>query len=96
LERAIWLRLKRRFGRIGLSVGEGERKRRATAQGSVRPYPSAMPVHDALHDRQAHPGPFIVLGAMQALKDTEQFVGVFHVESRAIVLDEVHHLAIYP
>lgn len=49
---------------------------------------SAVAFDDALDDRQADAGAFKFLGAVQALEDAEQFVGVFHIETDAVVADE--------
>src|SRR5438270_7243677 len=55
-----------------------------------------MPLHNPPDDRQAHTGTFEFIASMQPLKNTEEFVGVAHVEARAIVFDEVDDLACHP
>ena len=48
-----------------------------------------MPRHDALNDCEADTGAFEILGVVEALEYTEEFVGVTHVEPDTIVADEV-------
>ena len=48
-----------------------------------------MPMDDALDDGQPHAGAFVLLGAVQALKDAKEFIGVSHVESDAVVTDKI-------
>jgi len=50
---------------------------------------AAVPVHDALHRREADAGPLELIGAVQPLKGAEQPVGVGHVEAGAVVAHEV-------
>jgi hypothetical protein len=45
-----------------------------------------MPVHNALYDGQPHAGALEVLTAVQALKNSKEFPGVFHVKPGAVVL----------
>jgi hypothetical protein len=52
-----------------------------------------MLLHDALHRNQADAGTFKVLRAMQALKDSEQFVDIIHVEADAVVPNHEHQLS---
>ncbi len=52
-----------------------------------------MLLHDALHSNQADAGTFKVLRAMQALKDSEQFVDIIHVEADAVVPNHEHQLS---
>src|SRR5260370_7962272 len=51
-----------------------------------------MPLHDSLHDRQTDAGALELLGAVEPLEDAVQLVGVFHLESRTVVPDEVRQL----
>jgi hypothetical protein len=52
-----------------------------------------MPLHDPLHDRQTDAGALEVLGAVEPLEDAKQLVGIRHLKSRAVVLDEVRQFA---
>ena len=47
-----------------------------------------MFAHDPLHGRETYARSFEILGAVQALKHTEQFVRVFHVEAHPIIPHE--------
>src|SRR5437588_12484167 len=58
------------------------------------PDPASVPVHDPLNDGEPNPGSLVVLAPVQSLEDAEQLVRVIHVEARAVVLDEVHGLAV--
>src|SRR5579863_4487044 len=49
-----------------------------------------MPLHDTLHRCQPYPGPFELFGAVQALKDAKEFVGIFHVEANPVVTYKNH------
>ena len=57
------------------------------------PHAPTMPLHDSLDDRQTDAGALELLGAVEPLEDAEQLVGVFHLESRTVVPDEVRQLA---
>src|SRR5207245_2637303 len=70
----------------------------AFAHRPFRPDPAAVAVHDAPGGGQADAGPWELAGAVQALERAEQPVGIDHVETDPIVLDEdagfaVDHLA---
>jgi hypothetical protein len=71
-----------------------EVERRAGIRLAFRPDTAAVAVDDALHRRQADAGAFELRDGMQALEDSEQFVGVGHVESGTIVAYDVGHLAL--
>src|SRR5215510_2923652 len=64
-------------------------KRRALVHDSLGPDASAMTVDDALHNSEAHACALILLGAVQSLKDAEELMSIAHVETYAIVFDEV-------
>ena len=44
---------------------------------------------DALHNGQAHPGSFVLFGAVQALEDAKELVCICHIEADPIVLDKI-------
>src|SRR5258708_23667798 len=55
----------------------------------VGPSSPAVPVHDTLDDGQPDSRARIFIRSMQSLEDSKQLVRVAHVESHAVVLDEV-------
>ncbi len=61
----------------------------------LRPDAPAVALDDALHDRQADAGAFIFLRAVQPLEDAEELVGVAHVETGAVVADEINVDAVW-
>src|SRR5687768_15776988 len=70
------------------SFPEGEVEGRALSQARLGPDAPAMALDEAADDREAHTRPFVLVGMVQALEDTEELVGVAHVEAGAVVLDE--------
>lgn len=72
----------------GLGFGQRKIKDRAFAHLAFRPRAAAMAGDDAAHIGQANARPFEFFRAMQALEDTEQFVGVIHVEADAVIADK--------
>src|SRR5207253_3484588 len=54
----------------------------------LRPDAAAVLVNDTLHHGQSHTGPFEILTAMQALKDAEQLVRIFHIEAYFDIADK--------
>jgi len=54
-------------------------------QFPLRPDSATVFLNDPLHGRQTDAGALEVLGAMQALEDSKQFVDILHVEADAIV-----------
>src|SRR6266511_3010212 len=79
---------------IGGSALEAEEERRSRAGLGLRPHSPAVPMHDPLDDGEADPGPLVFLGPVHPLKHPEQLVGVAHVEADAVVLDEIHPMAL--
>src|SRR5437588_4984149 len=63
-------------------------KRCALVFFCLRPDPSAMPSNDAINECQAHAGAFEFTGPVQALKNAKQLVGMFHLETDAVIPDE--------
>src|SRR5438477_565822 len=64
-------------------------KCRAFVYFSLGPDAPAVAVDDALHDGQADARAFVILGAVQPLEDAEEFVGILHIETHAVVFDKV-------
>jgi len=54
------------------------------------PDAAAVFVNDALHRSESDSGAFKLLGCMQPLKNSEKFIGVFHVEANAVVTNHDH------
>src|SRR6266542_465418 len=79
---------------IGGLTLETEQERRPHVGLGFRPHPPAVPIDDSLDDGKADPGPFVVLRSVHPLEHPEQLVGVAHVEPDAVVLDEVHAMAL--
>src|SRR2546423_14209687 len=77
-------------------IWEGEIKGRPFIHGPLGPDASAVSGNDALHGREADAGAFELPGCMQALERAKQFVGIRHVESRAVITDKIKALAVLP
>src|SRR2546425_11250048 len=58
------------------------------------PDTAAMPVNDALHNRETDSRSFVLLGAMEPLEDSKEFPHILHVEADSVVFDDIHGLAI--
>src|SRR5713226_6390597 len=76
-------------------------RRQAEVKGSTLidlrfgPDAPAVLMNDSLNSGQSHACSLEVLLAVQALKDAEQLVGIFHIEAHAVVTYEVHGLAFH-
>src|SRR5258707_103671 len=68
---------------------QGKPKLRAVAVSPFGPGLSAVPVNDALDDREADTTARELGRPVEALKSTKELVGIGHVEARAVVADEV-------
>ncbi len=69
-------------------------KRGALVDSGLRPNAPAVLAHDALNRGKSDAGAGKLFHRMQALKRVEQFVGVFHSETRAIIAYKVSRLAV--
>ena len=49
-----------------------------------------MSIDDAVHGRQTDTAAFEFVGAVEALKRSKQFLRVIHIESHAVVTDEIN------
>src|SRR5439155_2532259 len=65
---------------------------RAMIRGRLRPGPPAVAVNDPLHGSQANARSIELALLVQALERGKQFVGVSHIEARAVVSHEVRLL----
>src|SRR5207302_4166903 len=73
---------------------DGEVEGSPLVNGGLGPDSTAVLADDAIDRGEADTGAFELLGAMQALKYAEQFVGIFHVEPDTIVANEDGRIAI--
>src|SRR5262245_45806169 len=69
-------------------------KRRALVHCGLGPDAPTVAVDDALHNSEAHACALILLGAVQPLKDAEEPMSIAHVETYAVVFDEVDVLVV--
>ena len=53
-----------------------------------RPNSSAMFLNNALHGGQADSGAFKLFGGVQALENSEELVGIFHIEANTVVANQ--------
>ena len=77
------------------SLSESKIECRTFIRRGFGPDAAAMPLDDALHNRQPNAGAFLIFGSMQALEHAEQFTRVLHVEANAIVAHEIHNSAVH-
>src|SRR6059058_1370733 len=76
-----------------LEVGDGEVEGRPLVHSPFGPDSSAVAVDDTLHGGEADARAFELFTAVETLERAEQLAGVRHVESRAVVADEIDCLA---
>src|SRR5437660_11390764 len=74
--------------------GQRERERRALARLGLDPDPAAVALHDLLADREADPGPGIIVLAVQPLEDDEDAVEVLRIDADAVVAHAEQPLAV--
>src|SRR5579863_1451607 len=85
-------------GRMGLFVAivsKSEEERGAATGLGLSPDSAAVTVNDSLHGGQANARAFEFFLAVQTLKHTEQFVGVFRVETHSVVAHEKRFFAVF-
>src|SRR5438477_351725 len=80
--------IRRQGGGRGLVIVQSEEEGRAAAGRGLGPDASAMAPHDPCCRRQTQTDAFKLLLAMQALKQAEELVGIFHVEADAVIANE--------
>jgi hypothetical protein len=54
-----------------------------------------MLINNLLYVGQSNAGPFKFVGAMETLEDPKQFIGIFHIESNAIIANKENILSVY-
>src|SRR5712692_563829 len=74
-----------RFLNFDLRHRQCEKEHRPFSRLPFRPYPPAVALDDALHDRQPHAAAFDLAIRMQPLKHSEDFFGVPHVEADPMI-----------
>jgi hypothetical protein len=79
------------FGRL-----DREEKRRPLIGLRFGPNPPTVFANNALHYRQSHPRSFEVAGLVEALKNSEEFGCVLHLEAGPVVANKDHALIVLP
>src|SRR5919197_5945828 len=76
-------------GCSGIACGsvQGETECRACIRLCLGPNRTAMAMDDALDNREAHAGAFILVRSMEPLEDAEELVGIFHPKPDTVVPD---------
>src|SRR4029434_3991559 len=82
-----------RFRRAGRYRAESEVARRALAQPSLRPHPTAVALHDPGDVGQPDPAAAGVFLGVQPLEQLEQAMRLRRIEADAVVLDREDVLA---
>src|ERR1700687_1057292 len=78
----------------GRSFTQAEEKRRSLVSLGCGPDASPVLSDDALHRGKSHAGAFKLLVGVKPLKCSKKLVGIFRIESCAIVANEKHKLAV--
>src|ERR1700730_726333 len=76
------------------SFTQAEEKRRSIVSLGFGPDASPVFSDDALHRSKSHAGAFKLLVGVKPLKCSKKLVGIFRIESCAIVANEKHKLAV--
>src|SRR3984893_1186225 len=69
-------------------------ERRPLSSLTLCPDPSSVAMNDALHRCQSDSGSWKLVLIVKTFEDAKELVGVFHVESSAIIAYEIRHLPI--
>src|SRR5437870_7133606 len=77
-------------GGRGLVIVQSEEEGCPAAGRGFDPNASAVAANNARGRRQTQPDAFKFLLAMQALKQAEELVGIFHVEADAVIANETN------
>ena len=67
----------------------------AFADATLSPNSAAMPVNDSLDTGEPNTGAFELVACVQPLEYSKELVGLFHVESHAIVPNKDHDLIFF-
>src|SRR6476646_6270571 len=76
------------------TVWDCEEKRCALVYFCFRPDPAAVLVDNTLAGRKPHPGAFEILRAVKTLEDPEEFAGILHVKTSAVIANKYDLLVI--
>src|ERR1700722_11860113 len=79
-----------------LNPRQTEEKRRTTVDLRIRPDQAPVTRHDALRGGEAYAHALELVSAVQALKYTEEFFRIAHIEAHAVVAHEDHDLVFRP
>src|SRR5262249_47430313 len=63
----------------------------AAAYVAFGPDSASVAMNDTLHRRQSDSGAFKLVRSVQTLEYSKQFVGILHVETNSIILNEYNH-----
>src|SRR5437016_13683634 len=74
---------------------EAEIKCRAPVQFRLHPDPATVLLNNALHRGQANARALEIFGAVKALEDAEQLIGILHAEADAIVANENGRIPVF-
>src|SRR5437667_12841006 len=74
---------------------EAEIKCRAPVPFRFHPDPSTVLLNNALHRGQANARALEIFGAVKALEDAEQLIGILHAEADAIVANENGRIPVF-
>lgn len=72
------------------SGGKSKIKRRTLVQFSFRPNPASVFTNDSLDRREPNSCSLKLLRPMQALKNAEQFGGIFHIKPNPVITHEIN------
>jgi hypothetical protein len=76
-----------------IDLFESKIESRALVQSPLRPHPPAMALNDPVHESKPHSGSLEVLGPMQPLKDSEEFIHIPLIEPHTVVADPIYIVA---
>src|ERR1700761_1969449 len=77
------------FFLLFMMLGQAEEKCRAFIKLCFCPKFAAMPFNNPFYQGQANTGTFKFILAVQALKNAEKLVGIFHIKANAVVFYKI-------
>src|SRR5690348_13395492 len=81
---------------VGFSCSQREIKRGPLPRCALRPDAAAVPADDAMHGGQSDARAGKLRARVQSLECAEQFPGIGHVKTRAVVAHEISRLGSVP